>query len=269
VAQLNGLETQRYVRTFFEAVKAPILREEPYFLQVELPREIDKELSDRPYYWMWVDASGEDVENTVLNLAFDPDVAVDGLDTLELVAPGSFRLEKIFEATKKRGRFTLQYEKTEGALHPLLVVNYKISFIADRCRDEIVSFGIDLTNGAILPHAFHTLAALPFEPEPPSTCTLLHPSLSVEEAWRILQSAVTTYISHSDQSWAAEAEKQLQREKKQLEDYYASLIRTEEDDLSLLAAERDLRISELEWRCQPRIAIKPFNIAILYIRQIP
>lgn len=274
----NKQEIQDFCRRYFEAVGAPILIDQEDFLQVELPREIDKELTDRPYYWMYVEAMGQDVPNSVLSLAFDPDLEIEGVERMEFVTLGSFRLNKIIESTQKRGRITRAYQKVSAKpLAPYLMTTFKLSFIADRRRDEIVSYGVHLGNGSVVRDLYERVENLAFG-ESPGIGAMVQPAgLTLEEGYRRLKQSLIEEIEGLDHSWAEEADAHLAQELEQLETYYESLGLVNADDAktdddkekkaAMYAAERELRIAELKWRCAPRVQVEPFHFGMLYVAE--
>ncbi|BCJ85944.1 YqhG family protein [Effusibacillus dendaii] len=268
---MNNTQIQEYCRKFFAATNSPILRDEPNFLQVELPREIDKELTDRPYYWMWVETIGEPVPNTVLNLVFDPDVEIEDVQRTELIALGCFRLEKIFESARRRGQFVrLTQTDTPSLLRvPFLLTTLKISWMADRRRDEIRSYGINLKSGKIYPELYEQVRDLPFvNSYPESESDSVNRSLlaaSLQTGWQQIKDTVLEQLQNDDHSWAEQAKERLQSEIDQLETYYQSLLLENEQKQVNLAAEKELRIAELKWRSQPRIEVQPIHFALLYL----
>jgi len=272
-------QIQDFCRRYFQAVEAPILIDQPDFLQVELPRDIDKELTDRPYYWMYVEATGQNPPNSVLSLSFAPDVEMEGVDRIEFVTLGSFRLNKIIESVQKRGRFTRAYQTGAGAagraLSPYLLATFKLSFVADRRRDEMASYAVHLRTGHVFRDAYEQIQHLPLSGTLARTATAASPTLDLSEGYRIIRQAVEGGIAQLDHTWAIDADEHLAREREQLETYYDSLGLVNADEnktdaekekkAAMYAAERELRIAELEWRCAPRIAIAPFHFGLIYL----
>ncbi len=274
----NKREIQDFCRRFFAAVDAPTLIDQTDFLQVELPREIDKQLTDRPYYWMYVEATGQQVPNTVLSLSFDRSVAVEGIEKIEYVTLGSFRLNKMIETAQKRGRVTRAYQQVSAKrLSPYLMTTFKISFLADRRRDEMVSYGVHLGHGSVEADFYPRIESLTFGEHPCSAAQVERSVLSLAEGYQLLKANITSEIAALDHSWAEDADAHLAEELEQLETYYHSLGLIHADEratdeersqkATLYAAERDLRISELKWRCAPRIQIEPFHFAVLYVAE--
>lgn len=273
-------QIQEFCRRYFTGVGAPIHIDQPDFLQVELPREIDKELTDRPFYWMYVEATGQQVPNSVLSFSFRPDLEIEGVEKMEFVTLGSFRLNKLIESTQKRGRFAKVYQKANalaggGAYVPLLLTTFKLSFVADRRRDEIVSYAVHLGNGQVVRDVYERVENLAFDEQPALTSTTPATNYTVTQGYERIKQHVTADIEALDHTWAEEADANLQREMEQLETYYESLGLVNADEgkndeekakkAAMYAAERELRIAELKWRCAPRVGIEPFHFALLYV----
>ncbi|HEU4963316.1 MAG TPA: YqhG family protein [Bacilli bacterium] len=274
----NAQQIQDFCRRYFQAVEAPILVDQEDFLQVELPREIDKELIERRYYWMYIEATNQDPPNTVLSMSYRPDLQIEGVDKLDFVTLGSFLLNKIIESTQKRGRFTRAYQqglRPGTPLQPVLLTTFKLSFVADRRRDEIVSYAVHLGTGRVIRDFYDrvehvSMGATASELTPP-----LSPRYTCEQGYELIREALQAEIEALDHTWAEEAEAHLQAELEQLETYYESLTLVsasetknadeQQKKAGAYAAERELRVAELKWRCAPRVQIEPFHFGLLYV----
>lgn len=269
---------QDFCRRYFQAVGAPILVDQPDFLQVELPREIDKELTDRPYFWIFVEATGQEVPNTVLSLSFAPELEIEGVERMEFVTLGSFRLNKVIDSAQKRGRITRVYQTSDlqagTLLHPLLLTTFKLSFVADRRRDTMMSYAVHLGTGQVIANFYEVADPLSFASVPPSLVQAAPQMFSVAEGYERIRERLTEEIALLDHSWAEEAEFHLEEERDQLQTYYQSLGLVNDDEkksdeekakkAALLQEEFNLRLQELEWRCAPRIQIVPLHFGLLY-----
>lgn len=274
----NARQIQDFCRRYFHAVDAPILVDQEDFLQVELPREIDKELIERRYYWMYIEATNQNPPNTVLSMSFRPDLEIEGVDKMDFVTLGSFLLNKIIESTQKRGRFTRAYQKVTmpgTRLQPMLLTTFKLSFVADRRRDEMVSYGVDLLTGRVVRDFYEQVEKLPFQAAPSEFTPPVEPKYTVDQGYQKIREALQAEIEALDHTWAEEADEHLKREIEQLETYYDSLTLVSNSEAknpeeqskkaSAYAAERELRLAELKWRCAPRVQIEPFHVGLLYV----
>ena len=139
-------ELLTYCKKYFTCVGASILPSADGSLCVELPRDVDKELTDRPFYWMWVEAMNESPANTILYLIFDKNhtkmPAIEGVKP-ELVTPGCYRMQRILLSAKSRGMFAAAYEASP-VLTPFALFIVKVSFVSDLRKDFLESYAIDL-----------------------------------------------------------------------------------------------------------------------------
>ncbi|MBX6394869.1 MAG: hypothetical protein IRY98_03945 [Alicyclobacillaceae bacterium] len=258
-------DIRRFATAYFEAVGASIVRCSPDLLEVTVPVEIDKELTDRPYYWMWVEATGQSVEPPTWTFVFDPEQAEDaGGDSAEWLAPGSFRLQKMYDSACRRGRFVRQFEVSPAAapLLPVLLVYHKISYISDRRKDRILALALDLLDGRVAIDHGERCIELPLA-DSPGERQVYPPNLDWDSAWSLLCAALRVQLSHEDHDWAAEARQRREEEEIRLMRYYEQLLREREDDRHILEAEWSVRREELKWRLGPRILVTPLQWAWL------
>lgn len=272
-------EIQAFCRRYFQAVNATIHHDEPDYLEVELPREIDKELIERPWHWMVVETIYQEVPNTIKHLIFHPDVQREGVERTEYLTFGSQFLNKLLDSTQKRGSCTCGYQVEQtsagGTLMPVLVTTCKLSLVSDRCRDEIVSYGVHLGSGNVYPDLYERIKGLTFAPHRPHHVQVQSPTLSWQRGYQQICAQIDREIREMDHTWALDAEEHLQAEREQLQTYYQSLGLVNADTQSpaeekaakaaLYEEELRMRLEELEWRCSPKVKVEPFQFAVLYL----
>lgn len=66
-------EVQAYVLTYLEALDCQIMERSPAHVTVKLSPEADKALTNRPYYWGFVERTGAPAETMSFTFIFDPD----------------------------------------------------------------------------------------------------------------------------------------------------------------------------------------------------
>lgn len=66
-------EVQSYVMTYLEAMDCQVLEKSPAHVTVKLSVEADKALTNRPYYWGFVDRTGAPAETMSFTFIFDPE----------------------------------------------------------------------------------------------------------------------------------------------------------------------------------------------------
>ncbi|MEK4435119.1 YqhG family protein [Paenibacillus sp. FSL K6-2862] len=69
---MSPQEVQTYVTTYLEAMECQIMERSPAHLTVKLSPEADKALTNRPYYWGFVERTGAPAETMSFTFVFDP-----------------------------------------------------------------------------------------------------------------------------------------------------------------------------------------------------
>lgn len=59
---MNGKQVHRYIQKYAEATGCRIVEKSPSYLTVKLSPQADRELTNRPYYWSYVDRAGVEPE---------------------------------------------------------------------------------------------------------------------------------------------------------------------------------------------------------------
>lgn len=287
----NAAELLKFSDEYFNAVGAKTVCESDYYREFELPRDVDKELTDRPYYWLWVEKTNQEVPPTILRLAFTEDAlqrenvrlkeeaeaSLEGKNltdiermffrppTAELVTLGSFRLEKLYESLGQRGRFACIQPagRQTGRLVPWLMYNVQLSYRCDLVEQEIFSIGLCLTNGQIIEHFYDMIARLQMTAAEPEQ--LLHEcQIPVDEAMRRIQRYLEQKELARSHEWAEAAMNRLEKELRQVQTYYRSILPDLPDEEKPLAsAEQRRKEIELSERIGPTIEFTPKQIALV------
>ncbi|MFS0869863.1 YqhG family protein [Paenibacillus xylanilyticus] len=69
---MSSHEVQTYVTTYLEAMDCQIMERSPAHITVKLSPEADKALTNRPYYWGFVERTGAPAETMSFTFVFDP-----------------------------------------------------------------------------------------------------------------------------------------------------------------------------------------------------
>lgn len=70
---MNAKEIQKFVMRYLEATECHIAEKSPAHVTVRLSPEADKDLTNRPYYWSFVERTGAPAETMTLTFVFDPE----------------------------------------------------------------------------------------------------------------------------------------------------------------------------------------------------
>lgn len=70
---MNPSQVQRYVMTYLESTGCDIIEKSPYHVTVKLSPDADKALTNRPYYWGYVERTGVPAQTMSFTFLFDPE----------------------------------------------------------------------------------------------------------------------------------------------------------------------------------------------------
>ncbi|WP_145947169.1 YqhG family protein [Paenibacillus sp. Y412MC10] len=70
---LSPQEVQKQVLTYLETTECSIIEKSPYHVTVKLSPQADKQLTNRPYYWGFIERTGAEPETLSYTFVFDPD----------------------------------------------------------------------------------------------------------------------------------------------------------------------------------------------------
>ncbi|WP_284198935.1 YqhG family protein [Alicyclobacillus sacchari] len=237
---------------YFQAVGADVICERPMYREYILPVDVDKELTDRPFYWMWVEKTNQTVEPTTLRLAFDQDAKLrederlaelhqqalaqaqplSGFDILyrrpkqtELVDLGSFRLDKIIESARRRGQTVCVVPHgahPHAQYIPWLMINGLTRYVTDSVSETWWSKGVCLANLQIVESFYDRIAHLEMAGTSPEVI-VRQAKHSLLEAAEALQAYLSHLVAEGDLNWAEEARLRLADDLAQLDAYYQSI----------------------------------------------
>ena len=221
------------------------------------------------------------LEKQTLNLVFTPEAGAT-YPGAELVIPGSYRLNWFIDGLKERGNYTLQRfkydlspEETTAALgnlcpelikrgplpaptkkaRPYLLVNYTLSYQTDELREELVSLGLNMVSGEIIPDFLHFLVdqdALPGAAE-----TEVETGYQLDEAFNLLHTALEQLVQDRDPAWINDARARYEEELSCLYQYY------QEDQRDF--ADFQSRALDLYDKFRPRVLVRVVNVGLLYL----
>ncbi|QSO53316.1 hypothetical protein JZ785_05440 [Alicyclobacillus curvatus] len=276
---------------YFAAVGAPQVYTAEEYREYELPRDIDKELTHRPFYWMWVEQTGQNVPQTILRLAFSEvaeerenqrvrDAALAQASPyltdiqrqyfvapkVELVALGSFRLDKLYDSCLQRGRFASVAPRNHiagGDLVPWLMLNCLISYRCDITEQSLVSIGVCLENGQYVEGFHHMIENIDMSVLDPRLIQT-RMQVSVKDGLKKIRERLHQKITQANHHWAVEAHTRLTKEIEQIETYYDSLQYNQTDTEKVITrAERQRKVHQAIARGAPQIDVEMKQIALV------
>lgn len=285
-------ERERFFDAYFDSVGAITFSQSPNYREYELPRDVDKEMTDRPFYWMWVEKTGQPITPTRLRIAFTED-AVERENqrlrdeafkraeeenrsemerrflrppTAEYVTLGSFRLNKLYDSVDTRGRFACVRIGTSPAsrLVPWLVVNVLVSFRCDLVEQSYQSYGVCLDNRQVVEGFYDKIKNLTAHPADPNSL-LAGSTASIADGLAMLKTRIESDLRKLPTDWASEAMQRLVHDTERLNTYYDSLIASQKprDEVMLIEQERVKKMHEAKEKSEPRIELAMKQIALV------
>jgi hypothetical protein len=286
---MNAKQVQKFVLSYLDASGSHLIEKSPGRVTVKLSPDADRALTNRPYYWSFVDRTGTPPETLTYAWSFEPPSAQDGQSSplSYLLTPsgrvaqegvyfGSRRLQQLFDIVRQSGRcVTLFEEPPRGVGDPLsskpytawLGANFKVSFACDMRREELHSYGISLATGVIDDKFMDRLTDRRLTPRLPANVHLLRNSLSLRKGMTQLEITMERRLKSSDFGWAAEAEERRQDELARIGQYYDPLLKqANEESLRQSLSERfEQRKAEIDWQYRPRVTLTTVNCGIFHL----
>jgi hypothetical protein len=264
------------LRTFTERYLAAndchILESTPSYLDTQLSIEADKDLVNRPFYWMYVERMNLPANPVQLCLVFDPEHPPEGRRA-EYLFYGAPRFRQLLRSAQNQGRFVRLYQEParwssfssmSKGYTPWLCVNSTVSYICDQKRDRIASFGINLQTSEIRANFYEQLQQLNWTHKLPEKRYTLSPHMTIAEAVGELEYALTEDLTNEEHEWAEEAMKRLTAELEQIDTYFPLVDKQTDEQKTSSAA----RHRECIWQYHPRIEVKLVNAGIFYLESM-
>lgn len=289
---MSAKQVQQYVLRYLDTTNCHIIEKSPGHVIVKLSPQADRELTNRPYYWGYVDRTGVEPETMKFCFIFDrnkmPDLPPDpppgpGMQAIRLlkedVPYGSRRLDQFFQAAKAGGSYVHLFEQPTSEqksttastpYEPWLGLNVKIEFACDMKREEIHSLGISMITGEITEQFCDDMLTRKMTPRLPANVHVIRGAMTLSRAKNLLEQYVEKKIKSYDDAWAVEARDRLKDEIARVDSYYEDLLKTDDEEQKVTIAEQYAnRTQELTWQYEPRIRISVINCGIFHIRAHP
>lgn len=186
MVSMNPKDIERFVMRYLQTLQCTTIEKTPYSATVKLSPEADKELTNRPYYWSFVERTNAEPETMTYKFIFEPakekaaaaaptDMNSSG-ETEEsagssilakylgftptriasripenIMTFGSQRLEQIFQSARNRGRFVRLFEDPPQRIRSAQPPIYE-SWL---CLNYKVEFVCDLKRSEVHSLGFH------------------------------------------------------------------------------------------------------------------
>ncbi|MBD1371672.1 hypothetical protein IC620_04780 [Hazenella sp. IB182357] len=260
---MDQLKVKSFTKRYLTHQGCSIIEEFPSFLTTQLSIEVDKDLLNRPYYWMYVERMQIQPQPATLCLVFDPDQPPTHRNG-EYLFFGAPRFRMLLKSAQKQGRFVRLYQEEPNgfrsnisqAYDQWLCLNFKVSYLCDVKKDRLVSIGIHMHSGEIKDHFYPTIQSIPWTSKLPAHRFTQTPQLTLMEAIGEIEYALQEQLQNEDRTWAEEALERLNFERSLLDIYYPDNSQQEE---------KKQRETEIIWQYHPRIEVTILNAGLFHL----
>lgn len=265
---MDQTQVRTWTERYLDNYQCQIIESAPTYLITQLSVQADKDLLNRPFYWMYVEKMNMKPNPIQLCLIFDTENHPADIKG-ELLYFGAPRFSKMLQSAQKHGKFVRLYETPKWQpsyspakpYSPWLGVNYKISYICDQKKDRLCHLGINLLNGEVAELFYETLSERKWSAHIPPNRHIPSLRLSLTEAVGELEFYLEEQIRQEDLTWATEAKERFTAELTQLNSFYPENVQQNDE----LAREKKQQEQELVWQYHPRIEISVVNAGLFYL----
>lgn len=300
---MNSLQIKQFITRYLSATQCQIIEKTPESLLVKLSPLADRALTNRPYYWSFVERTGAEAETLTIRfnfeepneLPFDKESAQSQAQRVqtpplsfgqripeEKMYYGSAMVKQIFQHCRTNGKYVELYENTKaepsthlsrqaayGFATPLtswLGVNYKVEYICDMKKDEIYSLGMNLSTGEIVENFYSLICNKQLMPKMP-TQTHLRETISLTRAAVDLEKYIEKKLIIGDHEWASLAMERYRDEVQRVETYYKQMQNDDEPSESDENHTWQLhnKLKEIEQQYRPKITVNVINCGIFHL----
>ncbi|QBK14388.1 hypothetical protein AB849_012730 [Thermoactinomyces vulgaris] len=265
---MDPAQVREWTEKYLKLYQCPVIESGPSYLITQLSIEADKDLLNRPFYWMYVEKMNIPPKPVQLCFIFDPENHPPDIRG-EILHYGSPRFQKMLQSAQKHGKFVRLYEdpgwqpshSPSKPYTPWLLVNYQLSYVCDQKKNRLSSLGINLLNGEIAESFYDCLKKRKWVNRLPPHRYLPAHGMSLTEAVGELEYYLEEQLKEEDQTWAKEAKERLNMELEQLNAFYPG----EEKQDDEIRKEKKNREQELVWQFHPRIEAEVINAGLFYM----
>lgn len=298
-------QIKQYVMTYLETTECQFIEKSPHHVTVKLSPRADRDLTNRPYYWGFIDRTDAEPETMTFSFIFDPEQHnklemslsnkpqednilgryFGAVRPIPILGPGRIqqeelvfgcpRLRQIFTAAKQGGRCVYLFEDPghkrmtllPAAYEPWLGVCFKIEFCCDIKREELHFIGLSLLTGRLDESFSSRLDGLTLLPRVPENIHIEPTQISIATGRDRLEGLIREKIESIDHCWAREARERLRDELALIDSYYMELLKEEDKERRAFNQEQyDTRREEIRWQYEPRIVVSAVNYGIFHLR---
>ena len=247
-----------FLHQFFLAHQCTILSIGANHLHVQLTKELDQALMNRPFYWQYIEATGRLGEPK--SLAFTTNMTEES-PQMEWIHHGSPRLHQIYEYIQKNNRiiqlFEVHQTNQNTLLQPWLLTNYAVQYKGKQQKEAFFSIGLNLINGTIANNMMERLEKDTLSPTISDYCYTISPLITWQSGFKRIEQFISDLIVKENHTWA---EMSLQVMKEEIDMVYHFYDEENREHL-------DKEIKDIKSRLEPTITHKVINGGIVYLSE--
>ncbi|UFT97756.1 YqhG family protein [Radiobacillus kanasensis] len=257
-----------FMENYFKANDCSIVENNNGKLKIQLTDVMDELLMNRPFYWQYVKKLGYPGQPMEVSFITNPERREEEGEWIHF---GSPRVHQIFRTLKTQGRMTKLYEQIQAGqrtpLTPWLVINMKISYEGKQKKDEVVSFGLNLINGAMLKGMMEAIEDLSFHSNISDFSYTMTPIIRIKSGYQRIIQYIEKSLQQEDHDWAAESLKHLQEELQLLDHFYTEGDQQDSEEEAEYEQLMEQERKDIENRYQPTIRLEVVNGGLFYLSQ--
>ncbi|UOQ93720.1 YqhG family protein [Halobacillus shinanisalinarum] len=250
----------QFAKDFFTTHGCIITEEGNQSMHVKLTNDMDEALMNRPFYWHYMkkmDRVGEAMSLTFTDGIMEEDSGIH-------LHAGTPKLHQMYQLAIERSYSTRLYEylpslTVNKALHPWLILNIKVTYRGKQTRDEVLSIGLNLINGALITKMMDKIWEFDFRSTVSDFSFPMTPIVRTESGYHRIIRYVNERLDSLDDQWEVQSLHQLKDEKDLLHRFFTS------DDVDEEYYEKELE--QIDVRYKPRISIQIANGGLFYLSQ--
>lgn len=256
---VTNVNIEKLLTTFFKEKSCDVTKESKGIITVQLTEEMDKKLMNRPFYWQYVQSTGN--KGVPMKLTFITE-REKNKETGEWIHFGSPRLHQIINEIKRSGKYTQLFQqintKQTMMLFPWLVLNIKISYQGQLLQEEVFSIGLQLINGSIYFNMMEQLRKIELSSTIANYCYTISPIIKLQSGFLRIEQLIDQYIQSKKHQWAIDSLQSMYEEIDMVNHFYK-----EEDDKPF----KNKEIANIKKRLSPKIIYEVINGGIFYLTE--
>lgn len=251
-------QMHEFLKSFFQENNCPIKKETNNHLTVQLTKEIDKAILNRPFYWHykeWMKEEGVAKEITLYTNYMEEKK----LDWITVASP---MFDKMLAFLQTNNRYMQLYEtirtNEKTLLQPWLLINFSILYEGMQKREEIISIGLNLMNGAYQTNMMEVIKNMDFSPTISDYCYTISPLIRIDSAFKRLEKLLDDHVANQNHQWAIASFEEMKEQINMVHYFYA---------LDEEAENKEKALAEVRQLLQPSISYDVINGGLIYLRK--